>query len=472
MSVKKILIYTLLITCGILRGQNFSSGPGITDTVTYESTGNRVPVFVFNAETDNPDVLGDLMVNAPSDTSDFNFNWYRYDTLSKAFVTFSTPGYGIASAKNNLEEGGYRVIITHSSGYADTLDSWVFINNFDCTIKKDLNGQILKNKIYCDVMYLETNAHFDTLVYFDPTDSSKHLLISEPGEIIWTFDTEDNDFTGFSGDRSKMNPTVSSPPAEDAIFYLDVTDKYGAEASDQAEYIAIRVKAKYDLDALLVTEREPLEFYENYYTDDGDSLTVPQEIIFYNESSSKATHYFWRFGDDSTSVKKDSIHHTYLFPGEYEVVLIVNNELCSDSTIDDNIKIIDLTADPEIKVPNVFHIYGENRFRVYDKHITAFEILIFTRYGQKVHHFKGNDIKEWQGWDGKINNSDRLAKTGVYYYIIKTAVAFNNAKQEVKFDKDEVLSGFFMYLMTAISLFNFLYIINKKACLKAGFLFL
>ncbi|NJM16919.1 MAG: hypothetical protein HC896_17460 [Bacteroidales bacterium] len=43
--------------------------------------------------------------------------------------------------------------------------------------------------------------------------------------------------------------------------------------------------------------------------------------------------------------------------------------------------------------------------------------LPFNRYGKIVHKYRGNDIRNWGGWDGTHNG--RAVNDGVYYYIFK-----------------------------------------------------
>ena len=46
---------------------------------------------------------------------------------------------------------------------------------------------------------------------------------------------------------------------------------------------------------------------------------------------------------------------------------------------------------------------------------------IFSRSGLKVYGFngEGKNLREWQGWDGNVNNSSIKASPGVYFYLIR-----------------------------------------------------
>jgi hypothetical protein len=45
-------------------------------------------------------------------------------------------------------------------------------------------------------------------------------------------------------------------------------------------------------------------------------------------------------------------------------------------------------------------------------------VTIFNRSGQLVYRY-GGDPMQWEGWRGKVRNSNRDAAEGVYLYVIK-----------------------------------------------------
>jgi gliding motility-associated-like protein len=68
-------------------------------------------------------------------------------------------------------------------------------------------------------------------------------------------------------------------------------------------------------------------------------------------------------------------------------------------------------------LPNVFSPNGDGINDLYRPQRTSYvervEMTIFNRWGIQVFYTEDPDIN----WDGKVNNSDRLAAPGVYYYI-------------------------------------------------------
>jgi hypothetical protein len=74
----------------------------------------------------------------------------------------------------------------------------------------------------------------------------------------------------------------------------------------------------------------------------------------------------------------------------------------------------------------------------------------------KVHEFSGN-IRDWEGWDGRIMDSKRRASEGIYYYVIDAIVAFEYKEQEgrkiINYNDKKQRTGFV-----------YLFIGDKDAC--------
>jgi len=150
----------------------------------------------------------------------------------------------------------------------------------------------------------------------------------------------------------------------------------------------------------------------------------------------------WFFDDgDREKTGVDSLLHTYSLPGEYSPRLTVYNivphlyEVCADTfpKYDELVNLEDaeypvvvedarVDQDEQGWIYNVITIPPDgtnDRFRFTgDVSITDFEIVIFNRYGNRVHKFKGN-IRDWDGWGGTDDGSDRYVNSGVYFYVVK-----------------------------------------------------
>ena len=83
-----------------------------------------------------------------------------------------------------------------------------------------------------------------------------------------------------------------------------------------------------------------------------------------------------------------------------------------------------IIVDPsELKIPNVFTPDGDglnDYFAVESKSLRYISVEVFSRSGVKVYAFfgEGENLREWKGWDGNVNNSSAKAAPGVYYYVI------------------------------------------------------
>jgi len=199
-------------------------------------------------------------------------------------------------------------------------------------------------------------------------------------------------------------PPIFTPPLEDVTYMLQVSDSFGCVSESSFYYESIHVKADFSV--------EPQK---------GEA---PLEVTFIDKSI-RGTYYKWEFGDgkDSISTLKDPGSHIYYRPNVngYSVKLIIESDLhCIDSMRIDNI----VVEPSELDIPNVFtpNEDGMNdRFVLQKKSLRYLSVEIFSRSGMKVYSFSGQGeaLRNWEGWDGTINNSSALASPGVYFYVIR-----------------------------------------------------
>jgi gliding motility-associated-like protein len=303
---------------------------------------------------------------------------------------------GVTSTASGLSEGGYMVRITDGGGYSTELYAWVNLN------KPVANAALLNYT--CDYVALDGTAAPDNFDYFDPSsgvskrlpDGIKFLWSSTPESLIPRADV-------------LLDPVIGTPPLVDVRYMLQVTDSFGCSATSFFDYTSIQVKADFDA--------EPT---------DGEA---PLEAIF-TDKSVRANKYTWDFGDDSTSASSDPGSHFYYVPGEYTVTLTIESELyCTDS----NTKIIKVEPSG-LSAPNVFtpNDDGINDYFVPEKKSLKFITLqIFSKSGRRVYNYEGSgeEIQAWQGWDGKVNHSERFAEPGAYFFVLR-AVGYDDVKYE------------------------------------------
>lgn len=360
----------------------------------YPVTARQDPVFIF-CVTDAGD-KGTLIAASPGGTAPFTFVWTMYDQTGRSFSIPVKTETGVTSTAVGLSEGGYMASITDGGGYSTQLYAWVDLD------KPVANAALLNYT--CDYVALDGTAAPDNFDYFDPSsgaskrlpDGIKHLWSSTPESLIPRADV-------------LLDPVIGTPPLVDVRYSLQVTDSFGCSATSSFDYTSIQVKADFDA--------EPT---------DGEA---PLEVIF-TDKSVRADKYTWNFGDDSTSASSDPGSHIFYVPGEYTVTLTIESELfCTDSAT----KIIKVEPSG-LSAPNVFtpNDDGINDYFVPEKKSLKFITLqIFSKSGRRVYSYEGSgeEIQAWQGWDGKVNHSERFAEPGAYYFVLR-AVGYDDVKYE------------------------------------------
>jgi gliding motility-associated-like protein len=362
----------------------------------YPATPRHDPVFIFCVSGAGD--TGSLTAASPGGTAPFTFVWTMYDPATNSYSIPVKTEAGVTSTASGLAEGGYKVSISDGSGYSTDLYAWV---NLD----KPFANAALMN-FTCDYVALDGTKAPDNFNYYDPStgiprrlpNGVKHLWSSTPASAIPYPDLE-------------IDPVTFSPPLVDVTYTLQVTDSFGCSSSSSFDYKSIHVKADFTA--------EPTQ---------GEA---PLEVTF-TDKSVRAFHYTWKFGDDSISVLPDPGTHTYYVPGVYYAVLTIESELtCTDT---DSIKI---TVDPSsLQIPNVFtpNDDGINDFFIPEKKSLRYVSLqIYAKSGHRVYSYEGEGekLQEWQGWDGKVNNSERRATPGTYYYVMR-AVGYDDIEYKGK----------------------------------------
>ncbi|AGA78174.1 PKD domain-containing protein [Echinicola vietnamensis] len=133
------------------------------------------------------------------------------------------------------------------------------------------------------------------------------------------------------------------------------------------------------------------------------------EVAFQNLSTGSITHYFWDFGDGTTSTEEHP-RHTYKSAGTYQATLVVTDAFgCTSETV----LRVEVT-DHAIMVPNVFSPNDDGlndhffpKFRL----ISTLEFWVFNKWGEVIYHTEDLNAA---GWDGTVNGTP--ADAGNYVY--------------------------------------------------------
>ena len=367
-----------------VQAQITAPGSNALRMTDYPLTTRHDPVFIFC--TSGASDRGSLTAVSPGGTAPFTFTWTQYDQTGGTFTIPVKTESGTTSTAADLTEGGYKVHITDGGGYSTDLFAWV---NLD---KPVANASLMN--FTCDYVALDGTAIADPFYYYDPASGVSRRL---PDEVRFLWSSVPSSSIPYPD--LEIDPVTFTPPLVDVRYMLQVTDSFGCVSNASFDYTSIHVKAEFTAEP---TEGEaPLEV----------SLT---------DKSVRGYYYTWKFGDDSISNVADPGTHNYYIPGEYQITLIIESELiCRDSAS------VKVTVDPSLlQIPNVFspNSDGINDYFVPEKKSLKYiNIQVFAKSGHRVFYYQGTgeDLQNWQGWDGHINNSGRLAEPGSYYYIIR-----------------------------------------------------
>jgi len=381
------------VTSPLSSGVRYTSYPGEPE--------KKDPIFIFCVPEGNDDFLvGELVATPPGGIAGCTFNWSKYNPLDSVFESSFQIVTGVSSSTvTGLESGGYKVRIRDAGSMDTTFIAWVFADRPICSI------QLSDYK--CPYVALKGDIGTTPFLYYDTTDNSS-VLLENGVSFHWWSEPE----SSIPYPDLELEPKIFKPPYEDTRYYFTVTDSFGCVNESSLDYETIHVKADF--------EPDPSE---------GEA---PLEVSFTNKSLN-ADEYEWRFGDDTISILETPAPHTYYVPNiEYEVVLIARNKYyCVDTFKFQYIKV-----DPSsLDIPNVFTPNGDSyndKFIISGKSLQSIYVQIFNRLGKRIYEYTGHGaaIKDWEGWDGKINGRSD-ASPGMYYYIIR-AVGYDDISYKGK----------------------------------------
>ncbi len=387
------------------------TAPG-SNAVRFTSyPGQKDKIFIFcNASGTQ---LGTISATSPGGTGPFDFSWNMWSDATKDFTTFIKTDIALLNSSiSDLVEGGYKVRITDGSGYDTSLIGWIFIDSPVAEAK-------LQN-FTCDYVAMNGTAAIDTFYYSDPSNGAS-IKLPNAVAFLWSSDPS----SPIPYPNIEIDPVTFSPPLEDVVYKLHVTDSFLCVSESSFPYTSIHVKAD--------------------FTVDPDKGEAPLEVSF-TDNSIRATYYEWEFGDTSKILKLvqpvASVSHIYYRPDEYSVKLTVTSDQgCVDSLRFEKI-VVDVS---DLDIPNVFTPDGDginDFFVVESTSIRSINVEIYSRSGLLVYAFsgEGEGFSGWSGWDGNVNNSSIKAAPGIYFYIIRA-----RGWDDIIYDSKEYRGFFYLY---------------------------
>lgn len=405
--------WVLIIFCFLplsLLAQLFAPGSKSVRYTSYPSSpGVKDPLFIYCSETGSE--KGSLTALRLGGSGLYDFTWYKWNDGTSSFSTLVNTETGVTSSTiSNLDWGGYKVEIDSSGIHVISLIGWIF---FDTPpIAEASLQQQLCNRVALKGRAEATTANF---YYKDPVTAAT-VTLKNTITFLWSSTPE----SIIPYPDIELNPITYTPPLEDVTYKIEV-NSLGCSNNASFFYESIHVNADFTVDP---TEGE-----------------APLEVSF-TDKSVRGDIYTWDFGDDTVSHLSDPPPHTYYKPGQYTVLLTIESNLhCIDSLRSELITVQPSSLD----IPNVFTPDDDgynDRFRIDSKSLRYVSMEIFSQSGLKVYGFSGEGerLRDWDGWDGKVNNSSAEARPGIYFYIIR-AVGWD----DISYDSEEYRGFVYLY---------------------------
>lgn len=428
--ISVVLLYAMFSVSCI--AQIYSPDSHYGDTVKYSPYTDSL--FVFNEPHYGDKISITLAAQSPDSTDGWTFNWAKYDTIALDYTSFFSST-GISSETDTITtSAGYRLIISKGV-VSDTSRVWVIFNDYRAEItSKDENNNLPIDYRQCNTTSFDTKAPENNLRYYIPgMDTS--VEVNTDYIVTWEKDPE-----GGTLPAARFGYiTTGNPPYDDAWYILHVRDsRFGLIRTDSVYYISIRSKAEMDtMTVPLYNSNYYPENYSKYYGEEyykllGDEFPAPSKFRFFDNGSKNTARFELDFGDNSPDTTfyeaTDTILHEYLYPGTYSAELRTYS--AEPNNCEDSAYMEILIANPidSLVFPNVFTPNCDEKndyFRINDVSIYDIDIIIYNRYGRKVHEYSGY-LRDWPGWDGHIMGSKRQASEGIYYYVVNMVFAYEH----------------------------------------------
>lgn len=443
MLLRKILPFLILIVAvtGGISAQVYAPAANDSFDAKYNLPGGTDEVFVFNKPDYGVKISASITAVSPDKLIGWTFQWSVFDQATLTYNAIPGSGSGWFSSVDTISvSSGYQVVMTKGI-ISHTFRIWILINDLDVQIvNKDVDNKLLFGYYNCSSLDLRADSTMFLLYYFNPV-SKERIFVDPAVKIRWKTDN-----VVATVPPSRLNTRVTNPPYEDTWYTLTLLDVFGLERSDSVFYESIQSKA--EMTATYVNLGDEAEYpgmnYDTLYAD--NILSAPGKYRFDLSASKNMASYKIDFGDGESFISGGDtlkVVHEYKLPGNYQAVLTTKSEKpyeCTDTILKPAVL---LPADAEnFGIPNVFtpNNDGQNDvFRCSDVSVLNIDITIFDRAGLKVHTYAGS-IRDWNGWDGNVRNSERKAPEGVYFYVISMLAAYEDKSNPIG---SKVLRGYF-----------------------------
>ena len=202
-------------------------GSSAVRSTSYPGQADKIFIYCNSSGTQ----LGTLSAASPGGTGPFDFSWNMWDDGAKDFATFiKTDAAVLNSSITDIGEGGYKVRITDGSGYDTSLIGWVHLDSPYADAR-------LQN-FTCDYVAMNGTAAIDTFYYRNPANGESVKL---PNAIAFLWSSDPSSPIPYP--NIEIDPVTFSPPLEDVVYKLQVTDSFLCVSESSFPYTSIHVKA-------------------------------------------------------------------------------------------------------------------------------------------------------------------------------------------------------------------------------------
>lgn len=344
--------------------------------------------------------------------------WYQYtdpDQPQPVSAADITVGMGVTTLNRPQHGYGYYVQLGESK-YA------VFVVDYTALdfAYTDLRAVTDADDI-CSSLQLVVEGSLDDIEYIPMLGSKKK--IEREHTLSYTdaqWSAEDKKYIDVEKKITRegyLSNIVIDAPLQNVQFLLEgdqLAAYFGANTTKiTLDYEAVRVCTN------ALAEAEVKTVAENEIATSGDGLigSAPYTVNFYSYANAPTTYCRWyiyttpQSTEDYLYRNETDIYYTFYQAGTYQVKLLINNSVCSDSTT------FSITVtESSLDCPNFFSprsTPGDNdEFRVAYKSLVKFHGRIVNRWGNLM--FEWSDPS--QGWDGTYRG--KPVSPGVYFYII------------------------------------------------------
>jgi gliding motility-associated-like protein len=295
------------------------------------------------------------------------------------------------------------------------------------------NGQIVTSPMYVSPDITTDYVFVVSDMCETPPDTAKITIAVVPKPEV---DFQANIFEACPGEHINF---TSNDTLIDASYVWSFGDEVFAFVKNPIHHyidsgrfdVSLEIRDQYGCKAKLKKEKYLQIFPKPYANFSADPLIagILNPIISFENHSEEAVNYFWYYGDGDSTINFANPQHQYRNIGEFDVMLVSENEFnCTDTAI----RTILIKDEFSIYAPTAFTPNGDgvnDCFRICGNGIdkNSFLLKIYNRWGELMFTTEEFDPDAacdtcgkgaWDGTKGNREKGDKYLPNGVYYWYL------------------------------------------------------